>query len=284
MTEIFEAIIKFHDLTMPTPQPYGVFHICFVIISALACFLLCRFFKDPSEKTVRKILLIYSLICIGLEVYKQISFTFNVENGVITADYQWYAFPFQFCSTPMFVALIAAIVPSKRIYHACLAFLSTFGVIAGVLVMVTADTVFINTIGINIQTMIHHGSQISVGLFLLIRAGSIRKTSWAFGGVAVFLTAIAIALILNCTMIYVIPEGETFNMFFISPHFETSLPVYSSIQPKVPYPVFLFLYIFPYITVALGIHAAIYPLPRLIRYSRDMRAVKKKTKTLKAER
>lgn len=269
---------------MPTPQPYGIFHICFVIMTVLVCFLLCRFFKNPSEKTVRKILLVYSLICIGLEVFKQVSFTFNVVDGVIKADYQWYAFPFQFCSTPMFVAFFAAIIPSKKFYHACIAFLSTFGVIAGVLVMAMPNTVFIDTIGVNIQTMVHHGSQITIGLYLLLRADACKKASWTFGGVAVFLSAIAVALILNCTMIHVIPEGETFNMFFISPYFETTLPVYSSIQPKVPYPVFLFLYVFPYITVALGMHAAIYPLPRLIRHSGEVRIIKKKTKTLKAER
>ncbi len=284
MTEIFEAIIKFHDLTMPTPEPYGIFHICFVIMSALVCFLLCRFFKDPSEKTVRKILLIYSIICIGLEVYKQISFTFNVENGIITADYQWYAFPFQFCSVPMFVALFAALVPSSCLYRACIAFLSTFGVIAGVLVMAMPNTVFIDTIGINIQTMVHHGGQITIGLYLLIRAKACEKLSSALGGVAVFLSAISVALILNLTMIHVIPEGETFNMFFISPYFETTLPVYNTIQPKVPYPVFLFLYVFPYITVALGMHAAIYPLPRLIKHRRERKALRKTNKMIKTER
>lgn len=267
---------------MPTPEPYGIFHICFVILSALVCFLLCRFFKDPSEKTVRKILLVYSLICIGLEVFKQISFTFNVEGGVITADYQWYAFPFQFCSVPMFVALFAALIPSSLFYRACIAFLSTFGVIAGVLVMAMPNTVFIDTIGVNIQTMVHHGSQITIGLYLLIRTKACEKASSAFGGVAVFLTAIAVALILNCTMIHVIPEGETFNMFFISPYFETTLPVYSTIQPKVPYPVFLSLYVFPYITVALGIHAAIYPLPRLISYRRTKKQ-KQLTNQLRSE-
>ena len=190
MTDLFEIIIKFHDLTMPIPTPYGIFHICFVIMSALVCFLLCRFFKDPEEKTVRKILLVYSLICIGLEVYKQISFTFSVSGGIITADYQWYAFPFQFCSTPMFVALFAALIPSKKIYRAGIAFLSTFGVIAGVLVMAVPESVFVDTIGVNIQTMVHHGSQITIGLFLLIRAKACKKFSDALGGVAVFFVGI----------------------------------------------------------------------------------------------
>ena len=260
---------------MPTPKPYGIFHICFVIISALVCFLLCRFYRNPSERTVKKILLVYSLICIGLEIYKQISFSFNVTDGIIIADYQWYAFPFQFCSTPMFVALFAALIPSDKLYRACIAFLSTFGVIAGVLVMAMPDTVFIDTIGINIQTMVHHGSQITIGLFLMIRCKACEKLGATLGGIGVFLTAIAVALILNCTMIHVIPEGETFNMFFISPYFPSTLPVYSTIQTQVPYPVFLFLYIFPYVTVALLIYASIYPIPRLISHIREKKALKK---------
>ena len=174
----------------------------------------------------------------------------------------------------MFVALIAAIIPSDKLYNACLAFLSTFGVIAGVLVMATADTVFIDTIGINVQTMIHHGSQITTGLFLLIRAGSLKKTSYALGGVAVFLSVVTLAMVLNLTMVHVIPEGETFNMFFISPHFDCTLPFYSALQPKVPYPIFLILYLLPFITVALWMHAAIYPLPRLIARGKRKKAAK----------
>ena len=274
MTDLFEAIIKFYDLTMPIPAPYGIFHICFVIIAALSCFLLCRFFKDPSEKTLRKILLVYSLVCIAFEIYKQVSFTFSVVDGKINCDYMWYGFPFQFCSVPMFVALIAAIVKNKRIFSACLAFLSSFGLIAGVLVMALPGDVFTDTIGINIQTMIHHGSQITIGLFLLIRARSLKKTSSVLGGVIVFLAVITIAMILNLTVIHFIPEGETFNMFFISPYFDTTLPFYSTLQPKVPYPIFLLLYLLPFITVALGIHAAIYPLPRLIARRKNKKAAK----------
>ena len=39
-----------------------------------------------------------------------------------------------------------------------------------------------------------------------------------------------------------ITEEETFNMFFISPHEDPSLPMYSLVQGVVPYPFCLFLY------------------------------------------
>ena len=35
---------------------------------------------------------------------------------------------------------------------------------------------------------------------------------------------------------------ETFNMFFVSAHFEPSLPVYSLVQAVVPYPISLIIY------------------------------------------
>lgn len=261
---------------MPTPEPYGLFHICFVIITALSCFLLCRYFRSPSDKTIRKILLVYAIVCIVLEVYKQISFTFGVNDGVITSNYQWYAFPFQFCSIPMYVALLAALIPSKNFLHGAISFLATFGVIAGVLVMASPTTVFIDTIGINIQTMVHHGGQVCIGLFLLIHGGACKTFGEELRGIGFFLGAVSTALLLNFTVIRFIPEGTTFDMFFLSPYFDTTLPVYVGIEPHVSFPVFVLLYVFPFITVSLGMHAAISPLPRLIAYNKNKKAAKTK--------
>ena len=59
--------------------------------------------------------------------------------------------------------------------------------------------------------------------------------------------AIAVALILD-TVWGLLLKGAvttelTFNMFYISPFYNSSLPVFRDIQPNVPYPVFLLLYV-----------------------------------------
>ena len=41
-----------------------------------------------------------------------INFSFNYDSLHTWWNYQWYAFPFQFCSTPMYVGLIAALTNS----------------------------------------------------------------------------------------------------------------------------------------------------------------------------
>ena len=38
-------------------------------------------------------------------------------------------------------------------------------------------------------------------------------------------------------------NGETFNMFYISPYFESSLPVFEKIYTLVPYSLFLIIYV-----------------------------------------
>ena len=63
-----------------------------------------------------------------------------------------------------------------------------------------------------------------------------------------------IALILNEVMYArFTAEGIThtsFNMFYISRHYDCSLPLLSAIYPKVPYPVFLLIYLLGFAVVA----------------------------------
>ena len=179
-----------------------------------------------------------------LEVYKQLVFTFSVTDGGITSDFQWYAFPWQFCSTPMYVGLLTGIFRKGKVHDALCAYLATYSVFAGLCVMIYPGDVFIDLIGINIQTMICHGSMIVIGAWLLatgyvkLEHRSVAKAACVFAG------AVAVAIILNELTWYTdLTDGETFNMFFISRHWEGTLPVYSLVQKVVPYPWCLIIYI-----------------------------------------
>lgn len=228
---------------METPSLYGWFHLAFFVLSILFGIFLCIKFKDPNEKTVKRIILIITLTVIALEIYKQFNYSFTYDGEKISFAYQWYAFPFQFCSTPMYVGLAAALLKGKAHSASC-AFLATFATFAGLGVMFYPATVFTSVIGINIQTMICHGTMISVGIFLL--GSGYVKTSYKtlLGAVPVFLGFVTVAAVLNeIAHISGLLENHTFNMFFISPYCEPSLPVYSLIQGVVPFPWCLVLYV-----------------------------------------
>ena len=115
--EFFKTIIELFDKKMPEPQMFGWFHLMWIALMIIAGVLLCRTHKEGDDKRIRRIVFITAVIVGVLEIYKQISFTFSVEDSEIVFDYQWYAFPFQFCSTPMYVGLLAALIKNKRIHR-----------------------------------------------------------------------------------------------------------------------------------------------------------------------
>ena len=114
-------------------------------------------------------------------------------------------------------------------------------------------TVFIDTVGINIQTMICHGSMITVGIVLL-RTGYINATlKTVIQALPVFLVLVLVAIGMNEIAYQTgLLETETFNMFFISPYCSPELPVYSQIQGIVPFPFSVLVYVAGF-TAASGI-------------------------------
>ncbi len=244
------------DFEMVKPEMYGWFHILWLFLTAVATVLLCWLFKEGTEKQAKRIVFITALIVIVMEIYKQINYTFTISDGTINADYQWYIFPFQFCSMPMFIGFLAGLLKKCKVRDSLYAFLATYAVFAGTSVMLYPSTVFIKTIGVNIQTMFCHGSMIVVGVYLLYTGCVKVKFSTILKAMPVFAIAVVTAAILNeIANACGINETETFNMFFISPYCDPSLPVYSMVQNVVKFPLCLFIYILGFTAAAFIILA-----------------------------
>ena len=239
----FEKVLRFFDSQMETPGLYGWFHLLWLAITIGTAVALCRWHRKKGETPVRKVLLWVSLTVIVLEIYKMINYSFSYENG-IAYDFQWYAFPFQFCSTPMYIGLLAGLTRKGKLHDAFCAYLATFAVFAGVCVMLYPGDVFIGTTGINIQTMICHGSMVYVGVYLFASGHVKLEHKTILKAIPVFAVCVTLACIMNeVANLTGLLERETFNMFFISRHCEPSLPVFSLVQKVVPFAVSLVIYI-----------------------------------------
>lgn len=240
--DFWAKILEILDAEMTTPTMYGWFHILWLVLSIGVAVLLCYLYKKGYIKNVRGVVLTVAITVIILEIYKMINFGFSYKEG-IQYNFPWGSFPWQFCSMPMYVGLIAGITKGK-VHDCCCAFLATFAVFAGAAVMLYPSTVFIPTIGINIQTMICHGSMITLAIFLYYtnHVKTEFKTLWK--AIPVFSICVGIAIILNEVGHKVgLTEEHYFNMFYISRHEDPHLPVYSNIQNAVNYPWCLFIYI-----------------------------------------
>ena len=243
--------VKILDSTMEQPTLYGWFHLMWLGIVIGSSVLLCYLYKKGIIKNVRAVLLTVSITVMVLELYKIFISGVRYDNGIIEYKFLWHTFPWQFCSTPMYMGLIAGLTKGK-VHDFCCSFLATFAVFAGVAIMVYPDAVFISTIGVNIQTMICHGSMIVVGVFLYYTNTAKTKFTTLFKGAAVFSICVTIAMIINeIGHATGISDREYLNMFYISRYEEPHLPVYSIIQENVSfYPLCLAIYIIGFTVAA----------------------------------
>ena len=242
-----EAFLRILGSKMERPTLYGWFHCLWLVLPFIAAWLLCRMYRRSREKEtfVRRVVFYTAVLTAFFELLHQVNYSLFWENGGLKLDMEWYAFPFQFCSTPMYAGLLTGIFRRGRVHDALCAYLATFAFFAGLCVMLYPATVFIETIVINIQTMICHSSMLTIGVFLFYTRHVRLEHRTILRAIPVFLICVLIAMVLNEIAYYsgLLASGHTFNMFFISPHCEPSLPVYSLVQAVVPYPFCLLIYV-----------------------------------------
>lgn len=251
---VFEQLVFMLQKRVSAPTVYGLYHVaCFTLIILVTVWLCIRF-RDAEEKTVRRILLIAWAFMIVGEIVKCLLFAMNVTDGVASWHYPWHTFPFQLCSTPLYV-LPLAIFCRGRVKEIATVYLMTFSLVGGLAVMIYPESVFTELLGINIQTMMHHGLQVILGIYLAVRERRNLNLRHFAKAVPAFYIAATVALILNITVYQAytakgggIPE---FNMFFISPYFDTNLPIVGDVYAAVSYPVFLIVYLLGLPIVAL---------------------------------
>ena len=105
------------------------------------------------------------------------------------------------------------------------------------------ESCFVKTVLVNIHTMFLHMGSLSVSVYLIFKEISPVRRSW-ISGYKTFLLFVSIAEVLNVTVYHSgILNGQTFNMFYISPYFISALPVFSAIQQHVKFLLFLLIYL-----------------------------------------
>ena len=247
MSTFEKMVYALYMWRMEKPAMYGWFHLMWLAIMAVAIALICVFRKKISNKAVNTTLIVWGVVLILLETVKNVLNAFEYIDGVVVWAYDWERFPFQFCSTPLYVALPAGILRKGKIKDSLLSYLATFALFAGIITMVYPTSLFVPRIFISIHTMVWHGSMAVMGVMVLVTKQVELKWSNLLKSAIVFIIMVLIALILNLCL------GQThpgFNMFYISPYEVSTLVVFDIIWQKTPYPVFLLLYIIAFTLAA----------------------------------
>lgn len=241
---IFNALLDLFELKMQKPIAYAPFeqswfHYLSLLLMVVYTVILTINFKRTNDIGVRRTLRNIGIALLIFEVYKQVTFSYHADG---TWSFQWYAFPFQFCSTAMYMMFIVGISKSKTMYEYGLAFLASFTMFAGIAVMFYPVTVFVDTIGINIQTMFYHGSMAAVGLALVFSGKVSHSYQTVIKGMIPMTIVILMAVLMNGLFNRYMPDSGTFNMFFINPAYDSGLVILNDIQPLVSPVMFIVIY------------------------------------------
>ena len=252
-------------IEITSPKPWGLFHIIALCITfSLVGYLYTRRHQH-SERQLKCVLGAYSIVILLLELGKQILWSFNYDAAanIVTWDYLWYAAPFQLCTTPMYVCLLCLFLKKCTLRNALLSYVAYITILGSIAVMILPNDCFCSDLWATVHTTYLHFGSFVVSMYLLMsREVKITRKSLLMA-IGTFLGFVCIAMTLNIVVYHAdILNGETFNMFYISPYFISSLPVFSTIQPMVPYPIFFLLYIS---ALSLG-GGVVYTIAKSIKY------------------
>lgn len=245
--DVWLRILKFLQAEMIEPIAFGWFHWLCIGVMLVAIYFLYKRKDNHSEKQLKLVLLIYGGVVLILETLKQISWavSYNANLMDFVWNYQWYAFPFQLCTTPMFVSLICVFLKKGKTRDFLLSYMAYTTILGSISAIIMPDSCFVEDILVNIHTMWLHLGSFVVSVYLLM-SGEVKTNiqSWT-KSIPVFLGFVTIANFLNIVVYNLgILDGETFNMFYISPYFISSLPVFNQIQENTSYIIFLNVYIY----------------------------------------
>lgn len=233
----FERFINDSQLQMNQPKPFGLFHLAFIVLTAAFTVFLCLKYRDASDKVLRKILFFSWLVVFILEVFKQVLVSFHYTDGEVTWKYFWGEFPFQLCSAQLYLLPLAAFLKEGKVRQAVMSCMAGASFVGGLTVYVFASSVFVETVFLNLQTMIHHGVQIALGIYIAVYYR--KELGWRFllRGEMVFFVLLSLAIAFN--VIAPTFTEDAVNMFYMSPYSQNSIPLLDDFMSAIPYPIFV---------------------------------------------
>ena len=211
-----EELIRMTAAPMQKPHAYGAFHLTFfivglIIVIPLALILSKKLSKRQSDFTL------FSIGCLLLasEIYKQLFYTYIYGGG----EYQWYMFPFQLCSIPMYVCLLLPWINKPVIKSTMYGFLASYGLMGGFVSYIAPGTMCREYYAMTIHSFSWHMILIFIGLFAALSGFAGKKLKNYLYVVISYYGMCVISLIINLLCYDKIGKnGSTVNMMYVGPH------------------------------------------------------------------
>ncbi len=237
MKEWITSLLQATAWPIKTPRPYGPFHLLLTLagVTAAVC-LACRLSKrlpgakDAAQRRTRPLLFCGLLLAVS-EVYKQ-GFLYLIVND---GHYDWWYFPFQLCSVPMYLCLLLPLADRleragrpylRGLSQILCTFLQDYALLGGVMALAEPSGLMHPYLTLTLHGFFWHFILIFLGLYCAMSGAAGTEWRWFFRTIPLFLLCCLIATAVN---VAAHPYGNA-DMFYISPYYPNGQVVFHQIS------------------------------------------------------
>ncbi|MBR7123208.1 MAG: YwaF family protein [Oscillospiraceae bacterium] len=206
-----DNLISATSWEMEVPKAYGTFHILFTVIGFAVCVLLAWRLRKVGDAGNKIVLLSVGLFLLISEVYKQLFYSFYLSDNT----YVWWIFPFQLCSVPMYMCLIAPLLKPGKLQRYMYNFMMIYNLLGGAISFTEPSGLLHPYWTLTLHALIWHMLIVFVGLYLAF-SGRGGKTMADYRCATVtYLCLCVLAFAINL-LLRDISNGSV-NMFYVGP-------------------------------------------------------------------
>lgn len=240
---------------MTPPVLYGPFHLLAAFGGSAAAIWAAWLFspKDHPNTNTRihqqkfdRIMLISGVILLIGELYKQLMNFYVVNDHV----YDWWIFPFQLCSLPMYLCPLLIMIHNEKRRRILCTFLLDFNMMGAVATFIDPSGIFHPYWTLTLHGVLWHLMLIFVGFVIIFSRKADLTTKGFLRTLPLFAFFCLAAEVLNS----ILHRFSAANLFYISPWEMSTQLLFGDIDRTLGRPVGILLYILAMIAGAWLIH------------------------------
>ena len=211
-----------------TPTLFGTFHICFLIFSLISSILIYFLYQNKDDTRQLLFLKVSGIIMFIFEIWKQVFTHIYVFNEV----YNMWFFPFQLCSMSMYCCIALLFIKDHNRQNILLIFLSSYSLLASLVALIGPLDMLRPQVLLTLHGFIYHCVMLYQAIisYLILRKRNNHKFKYSF---YLFLIMACIAEVINVISHSIFNDiHRESNMFYITPYYATTQPVFNTIANK----------------------------------------------------
>lgn len=231
------------------PPMYGAVHMELLATVFVLVWILCRLLRKKKPEQILTILNICGIMLAFMEIFKQIMLYH------INGYFDWWRFPFQICSVPMYLCLLLPFTGGK-IRNAILCYLYSFCFLGAFCALLFPQDMLSIYPWMTIHSFVWHGILIFISMLIVTHKMEGTRADF-FHACILFLILAGTAEIINQIGAQVSTHALP-DMFYISPYTRTLQPFFKQIQNFFGRNLEIIVYLLFYMLGCGGIHYLTY--------------------------